>query len=135
MDLFHIWSGNFSSCCFCCGSWGKCLHTSLLKEGSLFPKVLWFSWTYSLWFAKPKIWGTHLFRVSDGEDSSFAPWKSSIFWDPSWLYVATSRMGFWVRACLCLSYPSWCGPFILYCGSSAHVVFRAFSEEIISYEL
>lgn len=50
-------------------------------------------------------------------------------WDPSWLYFVMLRVGF-LRS-LCLSFKSWCSPFILCCGGAVQLVFGSFSGVIL----
>lgn len=38
-------SSCYSHCCFCTGSWGKCVCMSPLRADSPYPIALWFSWT------------------------------------------------------------------------------------------
>lgn len=42
-------------------------------------------------------------------------------------------VGLMARLHLCLSYSSWCGPFILCCGRAVWLAFRSFSKGIISW--
>lgn len=57
------------------------------------------------------------------------PW----LWDPSCLCVTTPEMEFLVRPHLCITYPSWCGLFILHCGEVIQLGFRSFSERRVLY--
>ena len=53
------------------------------------------------------------------------PGEAPYLWDPTLLHVAILRVIFLARLCLCPSYLSWCGLFILCC---AYLVFRSLSE-------
>lgn len=51
---------------------------------------------------------------------------------PNWRGGHCTCMGFLVRPCVYIFYLSRCGPFILCCGRAVGLVFRSFSEGIIS---
>ena len=58
---------------------------------------------------------------------------ASDLWDPSLLWVTMLGVGLLARLRLCLTYPSWCGPFIIHCEGAVHLAFRSFSGWIVPY--
>ena len=84
---------------------------------------------------KPDILGTHLFHegprgwVSGAGHKFLTPQgEAPYLWDPSWLWVATPRVGIVVRPDLFLSYPSQCGSCNLCFREAVQLGFMSFSE-------
>ena len=93
------------------------------------------------WFSKPDVWGPHLsgaglkVGVPHVGYESFTPQGGALgMWVPCWLWVTELGVAFTVKLCPSLSYLPQCDPFLLcWCEGAALVVFRSFSEKIVSY--
>lgn len=90
---------------------------SPLRAESPFPISLMFSWMQTLLAFKDKPFALQ----GEALCSSLPP------------VGCHARAGFWARTCLCLSYLSQCGLFILCCGGAAQLILRSFPEGVALY--
>ena len=108
------------------------LYVTPLKRKSQFLIALWVPWTPLVFLAR-YFGGSSLWCSSQGlgclmwdTNPLFLQKKCWIGEIPPLLWVTMSGVGIWLRPCLCLSYPSRCGPFNLCCEEVVHVGFRSF---------
>lgn len=102
---------------------------------SLFPTVLWFSWTYSPWLLKPDALGAHLFgaepksRGANVELNPLTPWRKVAFvWNPS-IVECCSWSGVLGKTISLPLLPLLMHLFDLLLWRPVHRAFRCFSEE------
>lgn len=134
MNLLQVWSGwLFPTAAFVLGSQGKSACEPFKSRLSVPHTFLGLLDISLISFQNQTFWGllsasqVPKIGVPDVGHKPLTPRGCAFYlWNSFWLWSAALWVGF-VRPHLCISYPSWCGPFFHCRGEAVQLVFWSFS--------